>query len=167
MDKLTEQLAEALREAISDAWSEYWNGCTDAGVAGNNSSAFDFMAEQLATLLAPYDAAKARQTELDAAIAAGDGTLHGAIDYWQGRALKAEAAKTNGGWLPIESAPRDGTEILAWSEDEGRYVTSWKKFRDGFGAVYTYWVNPDIGETGPSKAFPTSWQPLPPPPEQV
>ena len=30
-------------------------------------------------------------TEIDNAIAAGDGTLHGAIDYWQERALKAEA----------------------------------------------------------------------------
>ena len=29
---------------------------------------------------------------MDEAIAAGDGTLHGAIDYWQERALKAEAA---------------------------------------------------------------------------
>jgi hypothetical protein len=29
---------------------------------------------------------------MEDALAAGDGTLHGAIDYWQGRALKAEAA---------------------------------------------------------------------------
>lgn len=32
---------------------------------------------------------------LDDAIAAGDGTLHGAIDYWQKRALKAEAQPVN------------------------------------------------------------------------
>jgi hypothetical protein len=32
-------------------------------------------------------------TTLDDAIAAGDGTLHGAIDYWQERALKAEAER--------------------------------------------------------------------------
>ena len=33
----------------------------------------------------------AQNREMDEAIAAGDGTLHGAIDYWQERALKAEA----------------------------------------------------------------------------
>lgn len=33
----------------------------------------------------------AQNLEMDEAIAAGDGTLHGAIDYWQERALKAEA----------------------------------------------------------------------------
>ena len=33
----------------------------------------------------------AQSSEMDEAIAAGDGTLHGAIDYWQERALKAEA----------------------------------------------------------------------------
>lgn len=32
-------------------------------------------------------------TTLDDAIAAGDGTLHGAIDYWQERTLKAEAER--------------------------------------------------------------------------
>lgn len=29
-------------------------------------------------------------SDMDDAIAAGDGTLHGAIDYWQDRARKAE-----------------------------------------------------------------------------
>ena len=33
----------------------------------------------------------AQNLEMDEAIAAGDGTLHGALDYWQERALKAEA----------------------------------------------------------------------------
>ena len=33
----------------------------------------------------------AQNREMDEAIAAGDGTLHGAIDYWQERAFKAEA----------------------------------------------------------------------------
>jgi hypothetical protein len=32
-------------------------------------------------------------TEMNEAIAAGDGTLHGAINYWQDRALKAEASR--------------------------------------------------------------------------
>lgn len=35
----------------------------------------------------------AQPVTMDDAIAAGDGTLHGAIDYWQQRALKAEAAQ--------------------------------------------------------------------------
>lgn len=31
------------------------------------------------------------KTEMDEAIAAGNGTLHGAIDYWQSRAINSEA----------------------------------------------------------------------------
>lgn len=38
----------------------------------------------------------------DAAIAAGDGTLHGAIDYWQDRTLKAESENAR---LLNESVP--------------------------------------------------------------
>lgn len=41
--------------------------------------------------LATQEAQQGEHGPLDDAIAAGDGTLHGAIDHWQNRALKAEA----------------------------------------------------------------------------
>ena len=57
-------------------------------------------------------------------------------------------------WLPIESAPKDGTEILLYSlGDVG--VCYWRD-----DEVMTGWT------WGLGKAFglPTHWQPLPPPP---
>jgi hypothetical protein len=44
-------------------------------------------------------------SEMDDAIAAGNGTLHGAIDYWQARAEKAEAER---------DALRADAELLDW-----------------------------------------------------
>lgn len=41
-------------------------------------------------------------SEMDDVIAAGDGTLHGAIDYWQERALKAEAELAKPAAVPDE-----------------------------------------------------------------
>lgn len=44
---------------------------------------------------------------LEAAIAAGDGTFHGAIDHWQERALRAEAALSAQGTAPAQEAIGD------------------------------------------------------------
>src|ERR1043165_1008987 len=43
--------------------------------------------------VSPAPAASKGVPAMDDAIAAGDGTLHGAIDYWRNRALAAEAAR--------------------------------------------------------------------------
>jgi len=51
----------------------------------------------------------AQSSEMDEAIAAGDGTLHGAIDYWQERALKAEARLAQ---KPEQAEPVQPNEIL-------------------------------------------------------
>lgn len=68
------------------------------------------------------------------------------------------------GWLPIESAPRDGTYVLLFGELEQPYVSNYDTFRDGFGDKYTGWVSPDAGELGPGLMSPTHWRPLPQPP---
>lgn len=65
----------------------------------------------------------------------------------------------NNGWLPIESAPKDGTCILVWGpEEEG--------FNSGMGVVWFcalegWFVEGDLGSVGESY---THWQPLPAPP---
>jgi hypothetical protein len=51
----------------------------------------------------------AQNREMDEAIAAGDGTLHGAIDYWQERALKAEARLAQ---KPEQAEPVQPNEVL-------------------------------------------------------
>lgn len=82
------------------------------------------------------------------------------------RPEEREHAGREGGWLPIASAPRDGTYILAGEYDatEPPFVTCWRTFRDGFGEEYTGFIEPDSGELGPFPCYPTVWQPLPQPP---
>ena len=147
---------------LDDAWNDFFaslpasvqQNIQDAEAA--NSPSFTREAFN-AGWQAAFDAAQAKQTELDAAIAAGDGTLHGAIDYWQERALKAEAAKANGGWMPIESAPRDEQVILLASRS-GHVIPA---YRDTNGNYFCM-LNCDH----PILPF-THWQHLPPPPEQT
>lgn len=64
------------------------------------------------------------------------------------------------GWRDIATAPRDGTEILAWSDHEGRYVTEWCAFKDGFGKSFEGFPHPDAGELGPTLCDATHWHPL-------
>lgn len=79
---------------------------------------------------------------------------------WRRRveAGKAEVAeKDRGGWLPIETAPRDGTVILAMLTDSDipqsvLYQKGWRIHWDG------YYLS---GYDGP-----THWQPLPKPPQE-
>jgi hypothetical protein len=69
-------------------------------------------------------------------------------------------------WQPIETAPRDGTEILAGScYDENLSVVYWADNRwrgacDGLPAVQS---QDDFG-TIYHEPFVTRWMPLPPPP---
>lgn len=51
--------------------------------------------------------------DFDKALAAGDGTLHSALDYWQDRALKAEAALVE---HPITDAPSKDVILAALEE---------------------------------------------------
>jgi hypothetical protein len=76
------------------------------------------------------------------------------------------AAKGEEGWRPIETAPRDGTEVYLWSPDAGdggeAFTGYWQDCEDypGGGA---WWSRP----TDPFNidSDPTRWRPLPPPPE--
>ena len=73
-------------------------------------------------------------------------------------------------WLPIESAPKDGSSVLVWSKRGGRAIAWWSNDAIIFeGEDRPHWVafNCDdyfysvhlIGDREP-----THWQPLPEPP---
>lgn len=66
-------------------------------------------------------------------------------------------------WMPIETAPKDGTPILAFSPDSDPsvYVIAW--VNSGFdGKDYSGWR--EAGGEGYERFVPTHWQPLPEPP---
>lgn len=66
-------------------------------------------------------------------------------------------------WHPIETAPTDGTRILAWpcSHVDGEVVAS-VEWKNGWG----WFVSPtDAYEFEPLDQRLTHWQPLPEPPE--
>jgi hypothetical protein len=88
------------------------------------------------------------------------------------RAALARAAAVKDGWLPIETAPKDGTEILTVGNDSGAVIaTKWLSpgpyvrtprqnyYRDA-GWYWASWSE----AVGP--VSPTHWRPLPPPPSQ-
>lgn len=60
-------------------------------------------------------------------------------------------------WQPIETAPKDGTEILAW-DGQGQATISWSN--GCWSLVYAGWRAED-GEFDGA----INWQPLPAPPE--
>lgn len=61
-------------------------------------------------------------------------------------------------WQPIETAPEDGTPILAWS-DEGVSYVCW-----GLNGIWTFFQN----HRGDKFHFrPTHWMPLPTPPAPI
>ena len=85
-----------------------------------------------------------------------DGHTDTAWMAWQARA--ALTAAKAGGWLPIETAPKDGTRVLLWRRairDQPAPIMA-----DGFWCE-TCWVWPYI------LSEPTHWQPLPAPPERA
>lgn len=71
-------------------------------------------------------------------------------------------------WQPIETAPRDGTEVLVWcSRNNEMYVCVYYKKADDDKAPspWLYAVS-DYYQTDPYHVVsnPTHWMPLPPPP---
>ena len=72
-------------------------------------------------------------------------------------------------WQPIETAPKDGTEVDLWGVNHLHYNKigvrlnniAWGRVTDWIGREYEDW------QTGRGEDFePTHWMPLPQPPEQ-
>lgn len=80
------------------------------------------------------------------------------------------------GWMPIESAPKDGTDILLWRADAGVMLGRWIAPCDflnenEFGGAPDEWEEPDWFGADFVRGFrisndgtPTLWQPMPEPP---
>lgn len=83
------------------------------------------------------------------------------------RQHRPDVAAVLGGWQPIETAPKDGSDVLIRcpgdSVHEARWI-DWSNSRYDLRHRLTgwYWAGYD-GAVGP--VFPTHWRPLPPPPE--
>lgn len=77
------------------------------------------------------------------------------------RAYAAEAVRVAQGWRPIETAPKDGTQILAWAPDfyPGFYgVAEWAEKQDWRPETVAGWF-------WNYATRPTHWMPLPTPPQ--
>lgn len=92
-----------------------------------------------------------------------------ALDALAARVEELEAAQA---WRPIETAPKDGTPILAWQEGWGAretrsltYMPGSPGYADGRKDRWWAWVEP-VGNKA-HRWRPTRWLPLlPPPPEE-
>lgn len=89
-----------------------------------------------------------------------------AIERWNTRAL---ASRDGGGWLPIESAPRDGARILLYCNWIGVVRGSWNNDRHA-KRPRPYWTNDTentFGKLRIRECQPYYWQPLPTPPAKA
>ena len=76
-------------------------------------------------------------------------------DRWEVRQLYAAPPTAHAaGWRPIETAPRDGTEVLANTSGLGRVVVYWDDEESQWGTGLGYL----------DRDAPTHWMPLPLPP---
>jgi hypothetical protein len=75
------------------------------------------------------------------------------------RALAAISSSTAGGWRPIETAPKDGTEVWAFNGEQARM--HWTEGEIS-GVKWALWIWTDQLLAAPDQ--PTHWMPLPPPP---
>lgn len=92
---------------VWEAWNVGTMGEDDFTPAEETEFASGLAADVLKLLGATAQAPAPSEVTMADAVAAGDGTLHGAIDYWQKRALKAEAQ------CAALSEPK-GAEPVAW-----------------------------------------------------
>jgi hypothetical protein len=68
-------------------------------------------------------------------------------------------------WQPIETAPKDGTEIDLWYPDLGRQPAAhWDTTGLGFGWCWPNWNEGRLETVIRPNIAPTHWMPIPEPP---
>lgn len=109
----------------------------------------------------------------DNAEAEGNATARCDAHYFR---QAADALEEAGRWLPIESAPKDGTKILIWRDGWLYAPVAWREVIDGEDGSFGAWIFDDglclglaegvLGwqEDFDEDSMPTHWQPLPPTP---
>ena len=93
-------------------FGEYYNGHDILGFEGEQLEEFARAAVIADRQRRTRPATAQAEPTMSDAIAAGDGTLHGAIDYWQQRALKAEQSE-------------DSRRIDAWASNPAWRLNLW------------------------------------------
>jgi hypothetical protein len=94
--------------------------------------------------------------------------------------LHLEGAQADKGWQPIETAPRDGAEILGWREDCGTLLIRWTSPAEfltqaeldnfeGSDAQQEDWFCADFvhGSRLEREEVPTHWRSIPEPPDSA
>lgn len=69
-------------------------------------------------------------------------------------------------WRDIATAPRDGTEIVAWNRSD-RIICHWHKSPSCAGGWVTHWETVSGYDVGWNTVHPTHWLPLPSAPNQA
>ena len=89
-----------------------------------------------------------------------------AVEIKIATALREAKSQALTDWQPIETAPKDGTEVLLWTDEYPRVVSaSYREFGEWEGWTFTDEALADIQPEGPRE--PSHWMPLPPPPSEV
>lgn len=75
--------------------------------------------------------------------------------------------ETKSGWMPIESAPKDGSEVLLVCADAytPEATSGWWLNWSGGEGWYHYSMPEEKWPGGMTRWFPTHWMPLPAPPQ--
>lgn len=69
-------------------------------------------------------------------------------------------------WRDIATAPKDGTEIVAWDRSD-RIICHWHKSPSCAGGWVTHWETVSGYDVGWNTVHPTHWLPLPSAPNQA
>lgn len=104
------------------------------------------------------EAAEALLEKATMGLAFGDVLIK--VQEYQTLRAALDAHKANNGWLPMDSAPKDGTEILISDSDGITIIAHWV-CRAGIGGWKLSWNNDPWDLEAED-----SWHPLPPTPDE-
>ena len=135
-----------------DTLAEHVHGI-DAGVGGDRLPA-DYVVARLSALWTLHNDTGDKLGACD--------TINAAIAL----ITTPPAAAAPDGWLPIDSAPRDGTEVIVWFKQHGAISCSWPDSDGHPASEWAHWHVDDFKHgpfpvRGYSDGDATHWMPLP------